>query len=174
VRSDTPRRFDFKGHLGGWAGSQPHSALLRPANQRRFNTSETHLDSKDSGRSFDVGGPDSVGQYRPRPDSSYQVQDQREAQDHGRLFDRVRADLDRAHGGTLPSTADRSRVNIAQDAISRCQRSVAVGEYDQRQFEDSITAIQRVTDLNRLSDQSRNNLLDDMHDLRRLQESLDQ
>lgn len=120
-----------------------------------------------------LGGMTASAQYRPRLDSSYQVQDERAAQDHDRLLDRVRADLDRAHAGTLPLTAGRSRVNIAQDAINRCQRSVAVGDYDRRQFEDSITAIQRVAD-NRLSDRSRNNLLDDMHELRRLQESLDQ
>jgi len=119
-----------------------------------------------------LGGMTASAQYRPRLDP--QAQDERQARDQDRLFDRVRADLDRAYAATVPLTADRSRLNIAQDAISRCQRSVAVGEYDRRQFEDGIAAIQRVADLNRLSDQSRNNLLDDMHDLRRLQESLEQ
>jgi hypothetical protein len=65
-------------------------------------------------------GMTASAQYRPRPDYSYQAQDEREAQDHDRRFDRVRGDLDRAHSGTLPLTADRSRVNIAEDAISRC------------------------------------------------------
>jgi len=119
-------------------------------------------------------GTGASAQYRPRIDGSYQAQYQREVQDHDRLFDRVLGDLDRAHAGALPMSADRSRVNIAQDAVTRYQRLVANGDYDRRQFEDTVAAIQRVADLNRISDQSRNNLLDDMHDLRRLQESLEQ
>jgi hypothetical protein len=108
------------------------------------------------------------GQYYPRPDRE-QTQDEREAREPSRVFDRVRGDLDRAQGGALPFTADRTRVTIAREEVSECQRILRAGEYDRRQFDEAIVAVQRVAELNRLSDNNRDNLLDDIRDLRRVQ-----
>jgi hypothetical protein len=60
------------------------------------------------------------------------------------MIDRIRGDLDRAHAGTVPFTADRNRVARARDQVSDSQRSLASGDYDRRQFDDTIASIQRV------------------------------
>jgi len=115
------------------------------------------------------------GQYYPRPDYR-QVQDERDAQEareHNRVFERVRSDLDRAHAGTLPLTADRSRVVKAREDVRECERILTAGDYDRRQFDEAIVSVQRVADLNRLSDHNRDNLLDDIRDLRQLQSRLE-
>jgi hypothetical protein len=108
-------------------------------------------------------------QYPPPPDPRYQVQDQREVQAQGRLFDRIRGDLDRARAGTIPFTADRNRVSMAQDMVNDCQRALANGEYDRRQFDDTVASIQRVADMDRLTDTTRSYLLDDARQLRDLE-----
>ena len=110
-------------------------------------------------------------QYPQEP--RYPTQDQREAQDHNRLFDRIRMDLDHAHEGTLPFTTDRNRVNMAQTQINECQREINMGQYDRRVFDQAVSSMQRVVDLNRLSDQSRSYLSDDIRELSRLQSRLE-
>jgi len=85
----------------------------------------------------------------------------------------VRSDLDRAHAGTLPLTADRSRVVKAREDVRECEHILTAGDYDSRQFDEAIVSIQRVADLNRLSDHNRDNLLDDIRDLRQLQSRLE-
>jgi hypothetical protein len=112
-------------------------------------------------------------QYPQEPPSRSRIPDEREDQDHNRLFDRVRTDLDHAHEGTLPVSADRSRVGIAQEQIDRCQRAINNGDYDKRMFDDTVASVQRVIDLNRLSDQNRGYLSDDIRELVRLQSRLD-
>ena len=104
------------------------------------------------------------GQYRQNPQypDRYQVQNEREAREHDRLFNRLRDDLDRAHASALPFSADRDRVIMARDRVDACQRAVAVGDYDRRMFDDTIIAIQRVVELNRLSDETHNYLVDDL------------
>lgn len=113
-------------------------------------------------------------QYYPRRDSqSIATQDEREAMDHNRVFDRARSDLDRASDLSLPFTADRNRVVTARAEITECQRILASGDYDRRQFDDAISAVQRVADMNRLSDRNRDFLRDDVRDLQRIQARLE-
>ena len=47
--------------------------------------------------------------------------------------------------------------------------AVASGEYDRHQFDEAIVAVQRVADLNRLSDRNRDYLREDVGELRELQ-----
>jgi hypothetical protein len=108
------------------------------------------------------------GQYYPRIDRE-QIQDEREAREHSRVFDRVRGDLDHAQAGALPFTTDRTRVMRAREEVNELQRMLSAGDYDRRQFDEAIVAVQRVAQLNRLSDNSRDMLLDDVRDLRRVQ-----
>jgi hypothetical protein len=112
-------------------------------------------------------------QYQPRPLYPDTTQDQREADGQNRLFDRVRTDLGQVHAGTLPMSTDRSRVNLALDQLNECQRAVNSGDYDRRLFDQTISSVQRVIDLNRLTDQSRNYLVDDIRSLSRLQSQLE-
>ena len=109
-------------------------------------------------------------QYQPRPENPYP--DQREA-GHHRLFDRVRSDLDRADAAAVPYSGDRDRVAIAREEVNECQRAVATGEFDQRTFGETIGAIQRVVDLNRMTARSRSFLTDDISALRDLQARLE-
>jgi hypothetical protein len=111
-------------------------------------------------------------QYQQYP-SRAQAQDEREARANDRLFDQLHGDLDRAHAGTLPFTADRSRVAIALDRAEACQQAISAGQYDRRMFDDTVAAIQRVADLNRLSDQNRTNLLSDIDQVRTFQSRLE-
>jgi len=103
-------------------------------------------------------------QYQPPENRQYQSE--REAREFDRLFDRVRSDLDRAYVATLPFTEDRSRVNRAREEVNECQHRMAAGDYDRRQFDEAIVAIERVVDVNRLSERNRQYLSDDLRQLR--------
>lgn len=54
------------------------------------------------------------------------------------------------------------------------QRSLAAGDYESRYCDDAIECTQQGADLNRVSDRTRDYLLDDSHDLRRLQDRLEE
>ena len=113
------------------------------------------------------------GQNPPRNEYGYQM-DQREARDYDRFFERVRGDLDRASAAALPFTDERDRVTRAREEVSECQRALMAGDYDRRTFDEAIFAIQRVVDLNRLSDRNRDYLLDDVRELRHLRSRLEE
>jgi len=106
-------------------------------------------------------------QYQPR--SWDQVQNEREMGNHGRMFDQIRADLDLASTTALPFSGDRDRVAIARDQLNQCQAAVNSGEFDRLTFGQTISAIQRVVDLNRLTDQDGHYLVNDMNQLRQLE-----
>jgi hypothetical protein len=112
-------------------------------------------------------------QYYPGQDQQPNNYVQQEASEHSQVFDRVRDDLDRVHDGTQPFTAERTRIMRARQEVSQCQRTLAGGDYDRREFDDAINAIQRVADTNPMSDRRRNMLLDDVRDMRRLQSRLE-
>jgi hypothetical protein len=111
-------------------------------------------------------------QYQPRYDSRYDyryTQDERATQTNHRILDRTRDDLDNATSVALPFTGDRSRAVRAREEINECRELLASGDYDRRQFDQAVAAIQRVVDMNRMSDRNRDNLRDDIRDLRDLQ-----
>jgi hypothetical protein len=100
--------------------------------------------------------------------------DQDAGRDYARLMDRVRTDLDRAQAGTLPFTADRVRVERALEQLNGFQRRMSAGDYDRRDLEEAIVAVQRVTDNNRnLSVYDRDYLSSDVNRLRDYQAVLD-
>jgi hypothetical protein len=118
-------------------------------------------------------GTAASAQYQPRPISAQEMQDRQEAQDQDRIFDRARTDLDRIHADASPFSPDRDRVTIAIQQVNQCQRAVTAGEYDRRVFYQTVASIQRVMDLNRLTDQSRSYLGDDLRAMNRLQARLE-
>lgn len=113
-------------------------------------------------------------QYPDRPQYPDQQRDYRYShdRDHDRLFDRLRSDLDRASAGTLPFTGDKNRVNMARERVNDCQRMLASGNFDRRMFENTVASLRRVIDMNRLSDENRNLLRDDIGDLHRVAERM--
>ena len=114
------------------------------------------------------------GQWYPRPDYRYTIsQDGREAREQSRVFDRAQGDLDQAHSVSLPFTDDRNRIIAAQAQVGECQRLVASGEYSRRQLDEAIIAVQRVADMNRMSDRNRDSLRDDVRDMQQLQSLLE-
>ena len=112
-------------------------------------------------------------QDRPRDERYAQAQDEREAMSHDRVFERLRTDLDRVDAMALPFSGDRDRVGVARRQVSECQRVLAEGHYDRELFESTISAVQRVADMDRLSDRTRTYLTDDIHQLRDLQSRLE-
>jgi len=113
-------------------------------------------------------------QYQPRSMDRYQpVQDERQVMDQNHVFDQIRDDLDRIHTFTLPFTPDRNRVNIAREQVNDCQQAVNSGDYDRQTFNQTIDAIQRVVDLNHLTDQSRGNLVSDIRELSHMEARLE-
>jgi len=106
-------------------------------------------------------------QYPVDRDRPYQ--EERESGLHARVFERVRIDLDHAGTFAAPFTGDEHRLVRAREEVTECQHAVASGEYDRATFGEALTAIQRVVDLNRLSDRSRSLLVDDLASLCDLQ-----
>ena len=86
--------------------------------------------------------------------------------ERGHLFDRVRADLDRAAASSVPFTGDRDRISIARRDMNEFQRERANGNYDPAELDRMIGALQRVVDSNRMPDPDRNLLIADLHELR--------
>jgi hypothetical protein len=115
-----------------------------------------------------------VAQDQPRQDRYAQVQDERQAMSHDRVFDRVRTDLDRADGMAIPFSGARDRVAMARRQVDECQHMLADGHYDREMFNATVSSVQRVADIDRLSDRTRTYLTDDIHQLRDLQSRLEQ
>jgi hypothetical protein len=111
----------------------------------------------------------------PRQDypTRYQDQDRRADQDHDRLFDRIRTDIDRAQAEAMPFTADHNRLVEAKVRVNDCQRMLSDGHYDRRTFDFTVTSVQRVIDLNRLSERNHDYLADDVQALRRVQSDME-
>lgn len=112
-------------------------------------------------------------QDRPRDDRYAQAQDEREALSHDRVFERLRADLDRVDSMALPFSGDRDRVATARRQVNECQRVLSEGHYDRELFGAAVAAVERVADIDRLSDRARTYLTDDIHQLRDLQSRLE-
>jgi hypothetical protein len=112
-------------------------------------------------------------QYGPRYGGDYPNYGQREAREHGWIFDRVRGDLDRAEASTLPFSGDRNRIERARVELNELQSSWNAGENNWREFNEAVTALQRVMDVNRMSDRTRDFLAGDLNRLRDMRSRLD-
>ena len=105
-------------------------------------------------------------QYYPRRgDDGYRDPRYSGRGDYGRgsgdLFRRVRADLDRAESASYPNGGDRHRFEKVREELNEFQRSGRVGELN-----ESISALQKVVNKNRLSYQDRDVLNQDLYQLR--------
>jgi uncharacterized protein YfkK (UPF0435 family) len=88
----------------------------------------------------------------------------------GRLFEHVRADLDRVQDSTFPFTGDRRRVDQAKQELNELQDKLASGRYDPRELSDVIETMQVVVNNNRLSPAERDALSDDLARMREFRE----
>ena len=81
------------------------------------------------------------------------------------LFQRVRDDLDRVQTNSFPGR-DEFRITRTKDVLGDLQNKMAEGRYDQPQLDEVISGVQRIVNSNRLSDQDRTMLVDDLARLR--------
>ena len=84
----------------------------------------------------------------------------------GGLFDRVRADLDRAEADSHWNGGDRRRFNKVREELGEFQGKWASGRFDKHELDDAIGALQKVVSDNRLDYRDRDVLRDDLFRLR--------
>ena len=106
----------------------------------------------DNGRFYGEFGRED--RYRDREDRGFGV------------FDRVRADLDRAESSSYWNGGDRKRFNKVREELGEFQGKWANGRYDKHELDDTIAALQRVVNDNRLEYRDRNALQEDLFRLR--------
>lgn len=90
--------------------------------------------------------------------------------DYGRqdraVFDRARADLDRASGYPYASRADRKRFDEARGKLYDFQIRFDQGRYDRHYLDEAIDKIQHVVESNSLDPGERGTLSDDLRRMR--------
>ncbi len=91
----------------------------------------------------------------------------------GRMFERVRQDLDHVQSVTFPFSPDQYRLNRVKQELNELQAKLAENRYDQPELDDVITAMQRVVSDNHLSGRDRDLLNDDLSRLRAFREHHD-
>jgi hypothetical protein len=91
----------------------------------------------------------------------------------GRMFERVRDDLDHVQSVTFPFSADQYRLNKVKQELNELQAKYAENRYDQPELDDVISAMQRVVSDNHLSGRDREMLNDDLNRLRSFREHHD-
>ena len=91
----------------------------------------------------------------------------------GRMFERVRDDLDHVQSVTFPFSADQYRLNRVKQELNELQAKLAENRYDQPELDDVISAMQRVVSDNHLSGRDREMLNDDLSRLRAFREHHD-
>jgi ABC-type transporter Mla subunit MlaD len=106
-------------------------------------------------------GMTAAAQYRPlNPENDRQDQ----------LFEHLRADLSTANTAATPLTGDFSRIDRATEALNSLQYQVDRGDYNLRQFDQAIQAVQEVMHQNAtLSNRTLDNFSDDLGQLRVLE-----
>jgi hypothetical protein len=88
----------------------------------------------------------------------------------GRMFERVRDDLDHVQSVTFPFSADQYRLTKVKQELNELQAKLAENRYDQPELDDVISAMQRVVSDNHLSGRDREMLNDDLNRLRAFRE----
>src|SRR5258708_16250503 len=69
----------------------------------------------------------------------------------GRMFERVRDDLDHVQSVTFPFSADQYRLNRVKQELNELQAKLAENRYDHPELDDVISAMHRVVSDNHLS-----------------------
>lgn len=125
------------------------------------------------GSSLVVSGSIANAQYEPRGDYP-RYREEGRGQFVTRNLDRLRADLDRAASNTAPFVSDfngdRARIGRARQEVDEFQRGWNAGDFNPRQLQDAIVAVQRVLNENRLSDRTRDLLASDLNWMREFQD----
>jgi hypothetical protein len=109
-------------------------------------------------------GMTASAQYRPRDESSYSDRDHQ-----NQMLDRMRSNLLTAQATATPLTGDRMRIDNALEEVSTLQYNLDRGNYDGRQFDRTVQAVQQVLRRNALSDRSWDALTDDSSLLRNME-----
>jgi len=123
-----------------------------------------------AGSSLLLFGLTAAAQQYPPPRGYY---NQSQTADRARLFDQVRADLDRAASSAASYGGDIDRIDRVRDAVSAFEHRMDDGNYDPRALNDAIVGVQRVLDNNTLYARSRAALSDDLGRLREMRDRLD-
>ena len=84
----------------------------------------------------------------------------------GRMFQRVREDLDHVQAVTFPFSADQYRVSRTKQELNELQGKLEAGRYDQPELDRTIQGLERVLSNNNLSARDRDMLQDDLRRLR--------
>jgi hypothetical protein len=108
-----------------------------------------------------------------RADDRYHQGDRDEGWWHGRLFERVRADLDHVQSVTPEFSGDQYRLVKVKEELGELQRRYEDRGYDSAKMDDVVAALQHVVADNRLSGRDRDMLNDDLGHLRDFQEHHD-
>ncbi len=108
-----------------------------------------------------------------RPDDRYHQGDRDEGWWHGRLFERVRADLDHVQSVTPTFSGDQYRLVRVKDELGELQRRYENHGYDSAKMDDVVAALQHVVADNHLTGRDRDMLNDDLSHLRDFQEHHD-
>jgi len=85
---------------------------------------------------------------------------------HGRLFDRVREDLQHVQEVTWPGGGDQYRLDKTVDELNDLQSKLANRVYDETELDRVIDTLGRVASYNRMSPRDRDILNDDIARLR--------
>jgi hypothetical protein len=99
-------------------------------------------------------------------DERYHQGDRDEGWWRGRLFDRVRADLDHIQSETPIFSRDDYRLVKVKQELGELQRKYEARGYDPQEMDDVLAAMQRVVSDNHLSGRDRDMLSDDLNHLR--------
>jgi hypothetical protein len=112
------------------------------------------------------------GYAQDRPPGDFDRDRANERFYRGRLFERVRTDLDRAGDKAIPFTGDRGRVNRAKESLNDLQRKFDAGRFDERELSEVIDSVQWVVKDNLvMSARDRDVLSDDLARLREFREA---
>ena len=105
--------------------------------------------------------------YRSDEDAYHRDRDDwyREQNWRGRLFQKVREDLDHVQSVTFPSGGDQFRFASTRHELDELQSKLAAGRYDEQELDEVIVALRRVVQDNRMSAPDRDLLADDLNRL---------
>lgn len=88
----------------------------------------------------------------------------------GRLFERVREDVDHVQAETFAGGGDQYRLAQTRRELDELQGKLAAGRYDQDELEDVMRALRNVVRDNRMAPRDRDMLSDDLNRLRDFRE----
>ena len=88
----------------------------------------------------------------------------------GRIFQRVREDLDHVQAESFRGRGDQYRIGQALRELDELQDKLARGRYDERELDDVVRALREVVRDNRMAPRDRDMLSDDLDRLRDFRE----